>query len=180
MEIYQRFECISTEVRLDLELSAGLEWLGFAGHRGQVMGSGTNLSLFIGQLNANERLKIQLMLQSSESGDEAVRVYARSAESTQAGEHGFRDFQVRILDSPCPPKLRIERTGPNLRIGWSPAVDGWLLESRATIGVGSAWIPVAGQPARDGSLIVVPIPSAVGGEYYRLRRDSSVRTGRAD
>lgn len=166
--LYQRM-CISTGIRLDVELPDELEWLGFSGHPGFTFQVGRIVSVVIGQFTALTPLKLRFALRPATAGVHQFKVFARSDQSAAADQDAVREYTVAVTGDPCP-ELRVERlTDHRLHIDWPASSSHWLLEQTKPLGPSADWRPVPEVPVISGGRAWIVVPANEGTLHYRLR-----------
>ena len=77
-------------------------------------------------------------------------------------EGGF--WAIQSVDSPL---LRIERTGPGVRISWPISASGYFLDEAPTLGT---WSQVTSGIQTNSADISLSLNPPVGTRFYRLRK----------
>jgi hypothetical protein len=76
---------------------------------------------------------------------------------------------VRVVPVTAVPRLTAARSASGLTLSWGVAAAGFVLETRAALGVGGGWTPVAGAGTLSGAG-TFEVPATTGAAFYRLRK----------
>ena len=83
---------------------------------------------------------------------------------------GFWGF-VGVIQTPDAPLLRVERSGPSVRVFWPVPATGFVLDETLTLnGPPSLWVPVAFPYQTNATHISITVAPAAGNRFYRLRK----------
>ena len=78
--------------------------------------------------------------------------------------------QVRVLQTPGAPTLRLVQEFGLIKLRWAKPVPGFLLETTTNVGNPASWTPAGGNPVENGADFEVAQPLPAGVRFFRLRR----------
>lgn len=78
--------------------------------------------------------------------------------------------QVRVLQTPGAPVLRLVQEFGLIKFRWAKPVPGFLLETTTNVGNPASWTPAGGNPVENGADFEVAQPLPTGVRFFRLRR----------
>lgn len=170
LPLFQRYACVSTGVQFDAVLPPALEWVEVVGDKGIAYVAGTDVSVVIGEMKADERLATGMRLRALDPGMVDFTVHLRSHESPPGGEDGQRTYSIAVSGDAPPTRLSVERDGATVMLSWPATATGWTLESSEALGATARWSPLGGATFAQGGRLRQPVALGSRTTFFRLKK----------